>query len=268
MGNISTDEIIFSFNNAGSELKCFIIFKIFRNVDERLLGEEQLKCVVHLRLLFFSSTHVLITFFRHKIYHTSDTCVFVLNYQNCHSWKLTLINSLYKPLAVRSYREYNERLEEIWSIQKPLIYNLNEHTFFSRFRYFPFSLLSTAYTFVCIVKWDWWKQPGHYSPCRLVNLCALTSTKMSDPGSTHLPWLPPGTINPRAGHISAEPHLPLSGAGKLLFETFFIYFFYFPLYLFLVPVSIHQQRNKVVRKQAGWKWLSNNSSASHSGTAH
>lgn len=65
--------------------------------------------------------------------------------------------------------------------------------------------LSPAFSsvgFACIVKWDWWKHPGHYSLHCLANFCALTSTKMSS-RSSRLTLASPETINPLAGVVPA-----------------------------------------------------------------
>lgn len=66
-----------------------------------------------------------------------------------------------------------------------------EHSLFSLLVFSPVG-------FACIVKWDWWRQPGHYSLHCLANFCALTSTKMSS-RSSRLTLASPETINPLAG---------------------------------------------------------------------
>lgn len=63
-----------------------------------------------------------------------------------------------------------------------------------------FSITISSTGFACIVKWDWWKHPGHYSRCCLANFCALTSTKMSS-RSSRLTLASPETINPLAGVV-------------------------------------------------------------------
>lgn len=65
-----------------------------------------------------------------------------------------------------------------------------------------FSITISSTGFACIVKWDWWKHPGHYSRCCLANFCALTSTKMSS-RSSRLTLASPETINPLAGVVPA-----------------------------------------------------------------
>lgn len=65
-----------------------------------------------------------------------------------------------------------------------------------------FSITISSSGFACIVKWDWWKHPGHYSQRCLANFCALTSTKMSS-RSSRLTLASPETINPLAGVVPA-----------------------------------------------------------------
>lgn len=94
------------------------------------------------------------------------------------------------------------------------------------FTFFSITISSTG--FACIVKWDWWKHPGHYSQRCLANFCALTSTKMSS-RSSRLTLASPETINPLAGVVPA--HLVHSAASKLLFPSLF------PFYLFILVPS-------------------------------
>lgn len=98
---------------------------------------------------------------------------------------------------------FNRQVISVMLLLHPQLYVINclcansvhtprgEHSLFSLLVFSPVG-------FACIVKWDWWRQPGHYSPHCLANFCALTSTKMSS-RSSRLTLASPETINPLAG---------------------------------------------------------------------
>lgn len=84
-----------------------------------------------------------------------------------------------------------------WRIEntRPCVINcftqLCAHARERTFTFSPPSFWSVG--FACIVKWDWLKHLGHYSPHCLANFCGLTSTKMSSRSSS-LPCLPLGPL--------------------------------------------------------------------------
>lgn len=119
-----------------TEIKRGIKWEVFKttSTDELVLFHWRAAKMQCTACLLFSSIQVLITFFKTEfITHLTYVHFCAELSELSLMWKLPLIYSFYKPIAVRSYRKFNERLREILSIHKPLIYNLNGHTFFLGF---------------------------------------------------------------------------------------------------------------------------------------
>lgn len=130
-----------------------------------------------------------------------------------------------------------------------------------------FSITISSTGFACIVKWDWWKHPGHYSRCCLANFCALTSTKMSS-RSSRLTLASPETINPLAGVVPACTGSP--GSQRCQLTAVPIPFPFLSIYfgskstpisnrIWLLPsvcVCVSQRKREVLEVE-GWKGKEN-----------